>query len=196
MLFNILMHIIPFVWLWILTCCLFRLSAVKSLLLLISFIAIGFLPLRGLPLAAYIRGFTDDLSCLNFFVALWMGLRMLQKKSLLSTETSILYFCIGFLGVIFYFMTLVPHHLSIYAWGYSPWLINIVCLLLTLLCVCVRYYGICLLLLLLVANNLWQLFPYGNFWNSALDPIIVLISLGFCVRMLCASKKQRPALLD
>ncbi|GAG23376.1 unnamed protein product, partial [marine sediment metagenome] len=68
---------------------------------------------------------------------------------------------------------------NLYGLGYQPWLFEIGILILAIICFHKSYYASCLLGLLIVIINLWQAMPYQNFWNILIDPLLVIISLGF-----------------
>jgi len=156
-----------------------RLQRPYLALLTCSIAILALIPFGGLPLAAYVRGVTGDLSVTSLLlltltilrpVCGWLPTDAREKTALL---TLIVVAAVGL-----YPMALGIGYFDPYSLGYgNPWLLG--GLLLLALVACFRRFPVVALAIAL-AVFAWGLGWYesGNLWDYLLDPLLAIYAIG------------------
>ncbi|RYJ63350.1 hypothetical protein [Pseudomonas songnenensis] len=166
----------------------FGLGRLAQGLVLLLLLAVSFVSVDGLSLAAYMRSFTDDVAittlvALAFFAALRMGLLDAPSH---SARVQLL-IVMAALALFLYPATMGLSHLDPYQLGYDPRpLIVTVGVLAFGLLLLKNWLGVSMLGLATLAFSL-GLKPSPNYWDYLLDPFIALFScaalIGYAVRV-------------
>ncbi|WP_178082743.1 hypothetical protein [Pseudomonas sp. BBP2017] len=143
--------------------------------LLAGFLAVSFLPVDGLPLAAYLRGVTDDVATTTLVGLLYAALvRMGVTNRLQPVSRVQLLLLFSGLALVLYPSTLGLTYFDPYRLGYNPRPLLLGIGLLTLVFILVRNgLVVCMLGLATLAFSL-QLKPSPNYWDYLLDPFIAV----------------------
>lgn len=133
---------------------------------------VSFIPLNQLPLAAYVRSFTDDLAISTLVLLGWVSLRHLGVIAPLPAKhrVQVLLLFIG-LTLSLYPATLGLTYFDPYRWGYNPRPMIVLMGLAAL---------VLLGVLMLAAGTLafaLRLKPSENYWDYLLDPLLA----GYCL---------------
>ncbi|MDL2176851.1 hypothetical protein [Stutzerimonas sp. FeSN7] len=157
----------------------FGLSPGLQVVRLIVLLAISFIPVDGLSLAAYMRSFTDDVAitslvALAFVTAVRMGLAArLQHTTCLQVLI-----VMAALALFLYPATMGLTYFDPYRLGYNPRPLIVVVGVVTLALLVMRnWLGACMLGLATLAFSL-GLKPSPNYWDYLLDPFIALYCWG------------------
>lgn len=144
-----------------------------------GFLAISFMPVDGLPLAAFLRGFSDDLAITTLVGLLYATLvRMGLAASLTPVARGQLLLLFAGLALILYPATLGMTYLDPYRLGYNPRPMLVVIGLLAMAFVVLRNgLVVCMLGVATLAFTL-ELKPSPNYWDYLLDPFIALYCWG------------------
>ncbi|MCQ4295373.1 hypothetical protein NAU58_07280 [Pseudomonas stutzeri] len=162
---------------------------IAQLFRLFLLLAVSFVTVDGLSLAAYMRSFTDDVAIttlviLAFAAAVRMGLLDSPGH---SARVQVL-IVLAALALFLYPATMGLSYLDPYQLGYDPRpLLAVVGLLALGLLLLRNWLGACMLGLATLAFSL-GLKPSPNYWDYLLDPFIALFScgalIGYAYRML------------
>lgn len=139
---------------------------------------VSFIPLNQLPLAAYVRSFTDDLAISTLVLLGWASLRHLGviAPSPAKQRVQVLLLFIG-LTLSLYPATLGLTYLDPYRWGYNP---RPMIVLMGLAALVLLWQRNLLGVLMLAAGTLafaLRLKPSENYWDYLLDPLLA----GYCL---------------
>ncbi|POA90551.1 hypothetical protein [Pseudomonas protegens] len=139
---------------------------------------VSFIPLNQLPLAAYVRSFTDDLAISTLVLLGWVSLRHLGVIAPLQVKhrVQVLLLFIG-LTLSLYPATLGLTYLDPYRWGYNP---RPMIVLMGLAVLVLLWQRNLLGVLMLAAGTLafaLRLKPSENYWDYLLDPLLA----GYCL---------------
>lgn len=139
---------------------------------------VSFIPLNQLPLAAYVRSFTDDLAISTLVLLGWVSLRRLGVIAPLPTKhrVQVLLLFIG-LTLSLYPATLGLTYFDPYRWGYNP---RPMIVLMGLAALVLLWQRNVLGVLMLAAGTLafaLRLKPSENYWDYLLDPLLA----GYCL---------------
>jgi hypothetical protein len=156
-------------------------NATLRLVLLGVALALAFVPVKGLPLALFIRSFVHDpsVSLLVLLAALMLQrLNLVRLDHLRLGDVKWVY---ATLALVLYPASLGLSYVDPYAWGFEPaWLLLAMALL--ALALLLRGSWLCLAMLLLatLAYALRGDGP-GNYWNYLIDPLVALYALLGCL---------------
>ena len=139
---------------------------------------VSFIPLNQLPLAAYVRSFTDDLAISTLVLLGWVSLRHLGVIAPLPAKhrAQVLLLFIG-LTLSLYPATLGLTYFDPYRWGYNP---RPMIVLMGLAALVLLWQRNLLGVLMLAAGTLafaLRLKPSENYWDYLLDPLLA----GYCL---------------
>ncbi|MGZ0703006.1 hypothetical protein [Pseudomonas piscis] len=139
---------------------------------------VSFIPLNQLPLAAYVRSFTDDLAISTLVLLGWVSLRRLGVIAPLQGKhrVQVLLLFIG-LTLSLYPATLGLTYLDPYRWGYNP---RPMIVLMGLAALLLLWQRNLLGVLMLAAGTLafaLRLKPSENYWDYLMDPLLA----GYCL---------------
>lgn len=160
-------------------------------------LAISFIPVSDLPLAAYLRSFTDDLAITTLLALLFAGLvRMGVAAPLPSAQRCQLLLVFGLLALFLFPATLGLTYFDPYALGYNPRPLLVIIGLLALGLLLLHNWLAAAMLGLATLAFIAGIKPSGNYWDYLLDPFIAVYCwgalLGYSIRKGCA---PRPAKL-
>ncbi len=139
---------------------------------------VSFIPLNQLPLAAYVRSFTDDLAISTLVLLGWVSLRRLGVIAPMPAKhrVQVLLLFIG-LTLSLYPATLGLTYLDPYRWGYNP---RPMIVLMGLAALLLLWQRNLLGVLMLAAGTLafaLRLKPSENYWDYLMDPLLA----GYCL---------------
>lgn len=139
---------------------------------------VSFIPLNQLPLAAYVRSFTDDLAISTLVLLGWVSLRRLGVMAPVPGKhrVQVLLLFIG-LTLSLYPATLGLTYLDPYRWGYNP---RPMIVLMGLAALLLLWQRNLLGVLMLAAGTLafaLRLKPSENYWDYLMDPLLA----GYCL---------------
>lgn len=139
---------------------------------------VSFIPLNQLPLAAYVRSFTDDLAISTLVLLGWVSLRRLGLMEPLQAKhrVQVLLLFIG-LTLSLYPATLGLTYLDPYRWGYNP---RPMIVLMGLAALVLLWQRNALGVLMLAVGTLafaLRLKPSENYWDYLMDPLLA----GYCL---------------
>ncbi|CEL28987.1 hypothetical protein [Pseudomonas fluorescens] len=146
---------------------------------------VSFIPVNHLPLAAYVRSFTDDLAITTLVLLGWASLLRLgvvqPVKPVVRMQMLLVF---GLLAAVLYPATMGLTYVDPYRWGFNPQPM-IVCIgLLTLALVWLRNGLAVWMLALGTLAFALRLKASENYWDYLIDPLLV----GYCLvagAMLC-----------
>lgn len=161
------------------------------ILLLLALVNILFWPLgmgMELPLSAYVRGVTGDLSIVTLLL-LWTSILPNAKRVPLP-------FIVGLIlvAIPFYPMALGLGMIDPYAWGYGSIALVGVVIVAAFICGLVNWIkGVWILSFALVAWSFhWH--ESGNLWDYVLDPLLVIWAVCAIVYRLQQRRRQKQQL--
>ena len=180
-----------------------RLSRALRLLVLACLLLISKIPLDGLPLAAYLRGFVGDLAVTT--MALLIGAvvwRTMQWSQPNLNKRALNFGAFAMFGLVLYPATLGLSAIDPYRLGFQPDLLLIVVACTTLaLCLLRAFFAAFSLILATVAFTLDTKLS-DNYWDYIVDPLLAVYALLVVLQWLKAElwarvrllRSQRPAL--
>lgn len=146
--------------------------------LLPALAAVSFIPLNDLPVAAYLRSFTDDLAITTLVLLGWASLVRLgvvNQQSLSARVQVLVLFVV--LAALLYPATMGLTYFDPYRWGFNPRPL-IVCI--GLLTLALLWLGNALAVWMLALATLafaLRLKASENYWDYLIDPLLV----GYCL---------------
>ena len=169
---------LSFVLLGFVALCALRFTAPWRPWLLPMLVAVSFIPVNELPLAAYVRSFTDDLAISTLVLLAWVGLSRLGMVQPLDRRHQVqLLLLFGLLSLVLYPATMGLTYVDPYRWGFNPRPMIVL-------------VGAAALMLLWLRNALavWMLAvgtlafalrlkASENYWDYLVDPLLT----GYCV---------------
>ncbi|MFC6296260.1 hypothetical protein GNF76_03270 [Pseudomonas sp. CCM 7893] len=140
--------------------------------------AVSFIPINELPLAAYVRSFTDDLAISTLVLLAWVGLCRLGVVQPLNGRHRLqVLLLFGALSLMLYPATLGLTYFDPYRWGFNPRPMIVL-------------MGVAALVMLALRNTLavWMLAAgtlafalrlkaSENYWDYVVDPLLA----GYCL---------------
>lgn len=176
----------------------FRFSAPWRPWLLPLVAAVSFIPVNELPLAAYVRSFTDDLAITTLVLLAWVALHRLgvvQPISRAHQVQMLLLFAV--LSLLLYPATLGLTYVDPYRWGFNPRPM-IVCIgLLALALLWLRNTLAVSMLALGTLAFALRLKASENYWDYLIDPLLLgyclVVAAALCIRQVWRLLRAAPA---
>jgi len=137
-----------------------------------------------IPLAAYVRGVTGDLSVISYLLILNL---LLGTKARLALLTPYLFVC---MGLCFYPFALGLSMFDPYAWGYGDRGFVLIVLAIGLLYLILRHpWETCLFSFAVIA---WALHWHesNNLWDYILDPFLFFWAIGISLRWSISGRRE------
>ena len=147
----------------------------------------SFVPVSELPLAAYVRSFTDDLAITTLVLLSWFSLLRLGVVQPLPTLKRVQVLVLfGLMALILYPATMGLTYVDPYRWGFNPRPMIVLIGLITLALLWLRNgLGVAMLALGTLAFAL-RLKASENYWDYLIDPLLVgyclVAGAAFCIR--------------
>lgn len=172
----------------------FGLSSGPQLLRLILLLAISFISIDGLSLAAYMRSFTDELAITSLVALVFAAMVRIGLATPLSQAARLqLVLLVAGASLFLYPATMGLSFVDPYRLGYNPRPLLVVIGVLAIGLLMLRnWLAVCMLGLATLAFSL-QLKASPNYWDYLLDPFIALYCCGAVV-VLVARRLLRGAL--
>ncbi len=153
-----------------------RLGKLHLAMMLGAIFALMLIPFGGMPLAAYVRGMTGDLS-MTTLVLLWCGLLRLRTSAHQDDNRFALLILIALTAIALYPLALGVGVYDPYRLGYGSHLLVVVLLLIALLA---WYRGfsliaVCIALAMLAWSVGW--YESDNLWDYLVDPFAAVYAL-------------------
>nr|WP_219342138.1 hypothetical protein [Pseudomonas crudilactis] len=138
----------------------------------------GFIPVNDLPLAAYVRSFTDDLAITTLVLLGWVCLlRLGVVQPLPTVRRAQVLVLFTVLALILYPATMGLTYVDPYRWGFNPRPMIVLIGLSTMALLWLRNgLGVAMLALGTLAFAL-RLKASENYWDYLIDPLLV----GYCL---------------
>ncbi|RMU30513.1 hypothetical protein [Pseudomonas syringae group genomosp. 3] len=134
---------------------------------------LSFIPVDGLPIAAYVRSFTDDLAITTLVLLAWVSLcRLGVMQPLDSERTRNLLLLFGGLSVVLYPATLGLTYLDPYRCGFNPRPMIVLVLAVSLLMLWLRNYLAVFMLTAATLAFAKRIKPSENYWDYLIDPLL------------------------
>lgn len=146
-----------------------------QLAVLLALLALGLVPVQGLPLVAYPRALVPELSIVALVALGWVALvRAGLAQPLPASQRVTLYLLFGALGLLLYPAALGLGPLDPYGWGYGPRTMLVVLGLLALLLLYLGHRLAVAMLALATLAFALGLLASENYWDYLLDPLVVI----------------------
>lgn len=152
----------------------FGLSRTARLVLLIALLAVSFIPVDGLSLAAYLRSHIDDLAITTLVFMAWGCLRRLDFIPAGRPGATSVLIIFAALAVVLYPATLGMSYLDPYRLGFSPRPLLIFIALLTAILFYLRSYLAVVMLSSATLAFVAGVKPSHNYWDYLIDPLLGL----------------------
>ena len=154
-------------------------SKVRGLILL-AMLVLALVPIRGLPLAGYVRGLTGDISITTWILLVGASVSHVTDRELYSARSKrVLMFLVLAGGVFLYPMALGLTYFDPYTLGYGSRPFLVVLFVFALWAVRKELSLIALCLSASVLAHLMGLLESRNLWDYLIDPWLVLYATGF-----------------
>jgi hypothetical protein len=153
----------------------FGLSKAWRVALLLALLAVSFIPLDGLTLAAYLRSHIDDLAVTTLVFMAWGCLRRMDvlPPAQQGQKTSVL-ILFAVMALALYPATLGLSDLDPYRFGFSPRPMLVLVALLTLGLFYLRNYLAVVMLAGATLAFVVGIKPSHNYWDYLVDPLLGL----------------------
>ena len=153
----------------------FGLSKAWRVALLLALLAVSFIPLDGLTLAAYLRSHIDDLAVTTLVFMAWGCLRRMDvlPPAQQGQKTSVL-ILFAVMALALYPATLGMSDLDPYRFGFSPRPMLVFVALLTLGLFYLRNYLAVVMLAGATLAFVVGIKPSHNYWDYLVDPLLGL----------------------
>jgi len=153
----------------------FGLSKAWRVALLLALLAVSFIPLDGLTLAAYLRSHIDDLAVTTLVFMAWGCLRRMDvlPPAQQGQKTSVL-ILFAVMALALYPATLGLSDLDPYRFGFSPRPMLVFVALLTLGLFHLRNYLAVVMLAGATLAFVVDIKPSHNYWDYLVDPLLGL----------------------
>jgi hypothetical protein len=160
----------------------FRARGQRNLIFLAAFLS-AFVPVKGLPIAGYIRGFTGDLSVATLVLLSTTSLSWLRDKELFDRRSlgALMLLVLGS-GVVLYPTALGLTYWDAYAMGYGSRAFVAALFLLTMAAWYFDYYLVVLSTTTAALAYSLEVYESSNLWDYLLDPLITLGALAWLCR--------------
>lgn len=141
-------------------------------------VAVSFIPVNELPLAAYVRSFTDDLAICTLVLLAWVMLSRLGLVQPLArrhqVQTLLLF---GLLSLVLYPATLGLTYFDPYRWGFNPRPMIVLMAAAALLMLWLRNTLAVWMLAVGTLAFALRLKASENYWDYLVDPLLT----GYCL---------------
>lgn len=151
----------------------FGLPRTWRIALLAALLAVSFIPLDGLSLAAYLRSYIDDLAITSMVFMAWGCLRRLDILPPARGQTGVL-ILFAAMALVLYPATLGMSDLDPYRFGYSPRPMLIALAVLTLGLFYLRNGLAVVMLASATLAFIAGIKPSQNYWDYLVDPLLGL----------------------
>ncbi len=144
-----------------------------------------------LPLVAYVRGVTGDLSVI-LSLLLWSSLLPVNKPTPMPFR-----FAVTVIAICFYPFALGVGMVDPYAWGYGSVIFLVAVLIFALICGLANWSkGVWIIAIAIIAWSA-QWHESSNLWDYLLDPFLAIWALSSCIGLLYRRRrdKARPGYL-
>lgn len=161
----------------------FRFSALWRPWWLPLLAAVSFIPVNELPLAAYVRSFTDDLALSTVVLLAWVALSRLGVVQPLVHQHQVqLLTLFGVLSLLLYPATLGLTYFDPYRWGFNPRPMIVLVGALALLMLWLRNSLAVWMLAIGTLAFALRLKASENYWDYLVDPLLS----GYCLVAGCS----------
>ncbi|TDV55483.1 hypothetical protein EC919_10324 [Pseudomonas graminis] len=169
---------LSFVLLGFVALCALRFTAPIRPWLLPALVAVSFIPVNELPLAAYVRSFTDDLAISTLVLMTWAGLCRLGLVLPGSRQHHVqIVLLFGLLGLVLYPATLGLTYFDPYRWGFNPRPMIVLLAAIALLMLWLRNALAVWMLAIGTLAFALRLKASENYWDYLVDPLLT----GYCL---------------
>ncbi|WDU63115.1 hypothetical protein LRS56_00530 [Pseudomonas poae] len=169
---------LSFVLLGFVALCALRFTAPWRPWLLPMLVAVSFIPVNELPLAAYVRSFTDDLAISTLVLLAWVGLCRLGVVPVLSRRHQVqMLLLFGVLSLVLYPATLGLTYFDPYRWGFNPRPMIVLVGAAALLMLWLRNALAVWMLAVGTLAFALRLKASENYWDYLVDPLLT----GYCL---------------
>ncbi|GAB5339051.1 hypothetical protein [Pseudomonas fluorescens] len=156
----------------------FRFTAPWRPWLLPVLVALSVIPLNELPLAAYVRSYTDDLAISTLVLLAWVGLCRLGVVQPQGRQQRVqLLLLFGGLSLLLYPATLGLTYVDPYRWGFNPRPMIVLVGAAALLMLWLRNALAVWMLAIGTLAFALRLKASENYWDYLVDPLLA----GYCV---------------
>ena len=140
-------------------------------------LTLGFLPVNGLPLAVYVRSFTDDLAISSLLLMGWYAATRAGLLAPAKGRVTVVLAMFAVLALLLYPATLGLSYIDPYRYGFTPRPMLLLGLVVTLwFLYCRNGLGVLALALPTLAFSA-GLKASGNYWDYLIDPLLAIYSL-------------------
>ena len=169
---------LSFVLLGFVALCALRFTAPWRPWLLPVLVVLSFIPVNELPLAAYVRSFTDDLAISTLVLLAWVGLCRLGVVQPVTRQHQVqLLVLFGVLSLLLYPATMGLTYYDPYRWGFNPRPMIVLVGALALLLLWLRNALVVWMLALGTLAFALRLKASENYWDYLVDPLL----MGYCL---------------
>lgn len=169
---------LSFVLLGFVALCALRFTAPIRPWLLPALVAVSFIPVNELPLAAYVRSFTDDLAISTLVLMAWAGMCRLGVVSPISRQHQVqMLLLFGLLSLVLYPATLGLTYFDPYRWGFNPRPMIALLAATALLLLWLRNALAVWMLTIGTLAFALRLKASENYWDYLVDPLLT----GYCL---------------
>lgn len=169
---------LSFVLLGFVALCALRFTAPWRPWLLPVLVAVSFIPVNALPLAAYVRSFTDDLAISTLVLLAWVGLCRLGLATSVSRRHQVqMVLLFGLLSLVLYPATLGLTYFDPYRWGFNPRPMIVLVAAAALLMLWLRNAVAVWMLAIGTLAFALRLKASENYWDYLVDPLLT----GYCL---------------
>ena len=156
----------------------FRFTAPWRPWLLPMLVVVSFIPVNELPLAAYVRSFTDDLAISTLVLLAWVSLCRLGVVQPLGRQHQVhVLVLFGVLSLLLYPATMGLTYYDPYRWGFNPRPMIVLVGAAALLMLWLRNALAVWMLAVGTLAFALRLKASENYWDYLLDPLLA----GYCV---------------
>lgn len=156
----------------------FRFTAPWRPWLLPMLVVVSFIPVNELPLAAYVRSFTDDLAISTLMLLAWVSLCRLGVVQPLGRQHQVhVLVLFGVLSLLLYPATMGLTYYDPYRWGFNPRPMIVLVGAAALLMLWLRNALAVWMLAVGTLAFALRLKASENYWDYLLDPLLA----GYCV---------------
>ena len=140
--------------------------------------AVSFIPVNELPLAAYVRSFTDDLAITTLVLLAWVVLRRLGVVQPISRAHQVqMLLLFGLLSLVLYPATLGLTYFDPYRLGFNPRPMIVLVAVAAMLMLWLRNALAVWMLVIGTLAFALRLKASENYWDYLVDPLLA----GYCV---------------
>lgn len=141
-------------------------------------VAVSVIPVNELPLAAYVRSFTDDLAISTLVLLAWLGLcRLGLVRALDRRHRGQMLLLFGLLSLLLYPATLGLTYVDPYRWGFNPRPMIVLVAAAALVMLWLRNALAVWMLAIGTLAFALRLKASENYWDYLVDPLLTV----YCV---------------